>query len=87
LFAFDQLAHYADQGLDITTEFCVVEPGEGWDAATGHVTGLLRTEILNSGDCEIYLCGPPPMIDAGEAWLTAQGHDPSLVHAEKFVPS
>jgi benzoate/toluate 1,2-dioxygenase reductase subunit len=51
------------------------------------VTGLLREEILNAGDCEIYLCGPPPMIDAAEAWLSEQGHDPSLVHAEKFVPN
>ena len=69
------------------TEFCVVEPADGWNAATGHVTGLLREEILNAGDCEIYLCGPPPMIDAAEAWLSERGHDSSLVHAEKFVPS
>ncbi len=87
LFGFDQLAAYAEQGLDITTELCVVDPSEGWEGATGHVTGLLRTEILNAGDCEIYLCGPPPMIDAAEAWLTGQGHDSSLIHAEKFVPS
>ena len=87
LFAFDQLAKYAADGLDLVTEFCVVEPADGWNAATGHVTGLLREEILNAGDCDIYLCGPPPMIDAAEAWLSEQGHGPSMVHAEKFVPS
>jgi anthranilate 1,2-dioxygenase reductase component len=87
LFAFDQLAKYASDGLDLTTELCVVEPADGWEGTTGHVTGLLRPEILDAGDCEVYLCGPPPMIDAAEAWLKGQGHNPSLVHAEKFVPS
>ena len=87
LFAFDQLERYAANGLNITTELCVVEPAEGWDGATGHVTGLLRRGLTNGGDCRVYLCGPPPMIDAAEAWLTKNGHDPSLVHAEKFVPS
>jgi NAD(P)H-flavin reductase len=87
LFAFDQLRGYAEQGLDLTVELCVGEPDQDWDDATGHVTGLLRPEILNGGDCEIYLCGPPPMIDAAESWLSANGVNPVLVHAEKFVPS
>ena len=87
LFAFDQLRGYAEQGLDLTVELCVGEPDQDWDDATGHVTGLLRLEILNGGDCEIYLCGPPPMIDAAESWLSANGVNPVLVHAEKFVPS
>ena len=87
LFAFDQLRGYAEQGLDLTVELCVGEPDQDWDDATGHVTGLLRPEILNGGDCEIYLCGPPPMIDAAESWLYANGVNPILVHAEKFVPS
>ena len=41
----------------------------------------------NGGDCDVYLCGPPPMIDAAEAWLVESGVDGSQVHAEKFVPS
>tara|TARA_B100000676_G_scaffold242331_1_gene243779 strand:+ start:5722 stop:6741 length:1020 start_codon:yes stop_codon:yes gene_type:complete len=87
LFGLDQIAGYAAQGLDITTELCIVEPVEAWDGATGHVTELLRPEILNGGDCDVYLCGPPPMIDAAEAWLVESGVDGSQVHAEKFVPS
>jgi anthranilate 1,2-dioxygenase reductase component len=87
LFAFDQIKGYADQGIDLTMEICVVEPGEGWEGGSGHVTGLLRPDILNGGDCEIYLCGPPPMIDAAESWLSDNGVPANLVHAEKFVPS
>tara|TARA_R110000868_G_scaffold10313_17_gene50705 strand:- start:2757 stop:3779 length:1023 start_codon:yes stop_codon:yes gene_type:complete len=87
LFGFDQLKSYAGQGIDLTTELSVVEPGSGWGGGTGHITGLLRPEILNGGDCEVYLCGPPPMIDAAESWLSANGVEPNRVHAEKFVPS
>lgn len=87
LFAFDQIRGYASQGLDLTTDFCVVEPGADWKGETGHVTALLRPEILNGGDCEIYLCGPPPMIDAAESWLAENGVPADRVHAEKFVPS
>ena len=87
LFGLEQLAGYADQGLDLTTELCVVTPGADWDGASGHVTELLRDEILNGGDCDVYLCGPPPMIDAAESWLSEHGVDAGQVHAEKFVPS
>ena len=88
LFALDQIRGYAGQGIDLTTELCVVDPGDGWEGgASGHVTDLLRPEILNGGDCEIYLCGPPPMIDAAESWLSANDMEQGRIHAEKFVPS
>lgn len=87
LFAFEQFKGYADQGLALTTEFCVVEPESGWEGAAGHVTGLLRPGILEGGECEFYLCGPPPMIDAAEKWLSDNGVELNHVHAEKFVPS
>lgn len=87
MFALDRLRRYREAGLDLQTEFCVVDPSDGWDGETGHVTGLLRPEILNSGDCEVYLCGPPPMIEAAEAALDGFGVDPARIHAEKFVAS
>lgn len=87
LFAFEQLRAYVSQNLDLTTELCVVEPGADWEGGSGHVTELLRPEILNGGDCEVYLCGPPPMIDAAETWLSGNGVAANRVHAEKFVPS
>ena len=87
LFGLEQIAGYGEQGLDIATELSIVDPGAGWEGATGHVTDLLRPELLNGGDCDVYLCGPPPMIDAAEAWLSDNGMEASQVHAEKFVPS
>ena len=87
MFALDRLRRCREEGLDLEIELSVVDPSGGWDGETGHVTGLLRPEILNSGDCEAYLCGPPPMIEAAETALAGFGVDSARVHAEKFVAS
>jgi NAD(P)H-flavin reductase/ferredoxin len=86
LFRLDQLAAYAEKGLNLTTEFAVVEPDEGWRGAVGHVTSLLRYELIGRG-ADVYLCGPPPMIEAGQDWLADHGVDEKLIHVEKFLPS
>lgn len=87
LFSLDVLEGYAEKGISLTTELCVVTPSGGWAGATGHVTGLLRRDLLNGGDCRVYLCGPPPMIDAAENWLRDNDMDDARIHAEKFVAS
>jgi NAD(P)H-flavin reductase/ferredoxin len=87
MFALDRLDAVREAGIGLTVETCVVEPGDGWDGATGHVTSLLRPEIINGGDCDVYLCGPPPMIEAAETWLRDHQIDPARVHAEKFLAS
>lgn len=86
LFARDQVAAYRGQGLKLDVAWAVVAATAGWDGATGHVTALLREELL-AGDPDVYLCGPPPMIEAGQAWLAAHGVDPKRTHTEKFLPS
>lgn len=86
LFCLDQLAGYKGKGLDLTTEFAVVEAEDGWTGAVGHVTQLLRPELIAAVP-DVYLCGPPPMIEAGQGWLDEQKFDDKLVHVEKFLPS
>jgi NAD(P)H-flavin reductase/ferredoxin len=86
LFGRDQIAAYAAKGLDVTAEYAVVDGGTDWAGAVGHVTALLRDELIAGGP-DVYLCGPPPMIEAGETWLAAHGVDPRRIHTEKFLPS
>lgn len=53
----------------------------------GYVTAHVDPAWLNGGDVDVYLCGPPPMVDAVRAWLAAQGVTPAAFHTEKFSPS
>ena len=53
----------------------------------GYVTAHITPERLNGGEVDIYLCGPPPMVDAVRAWLGAQGVMPANFYHEKFSPS
>ena len=87
LFSTDALAAYSARGLALTTELCTVEGDAGWTGPTGHITSLLRAELIHGGDCDAYLCGPPPMIDAGTEWLRGAGFAEARIHSEKFLPS
>jgi benzoate/toluate 1,2-dioxygenase reductase subunit len=42
---------------------------------------------LNGGDADVYLRGPPPMVDAVRAWLGEQSVMPANFYYEKFSPS
>ncbi len=83
-FGADQLERLAQGPLDLRIERMPVS-SDGWNGPTGHVTTLLRDEMLISGAVDAYLCGPPPMVEAAQAWLRQRGV--TRIHAEKFVPS
>ncbi len=51
----------------------------------GYVTQHLAPGVLNNGDVDVYLCGPPPMVDAVRQHFNAQGVTPSSFHYEKFT--
>lgn len=61
------------------------------DAASGHprtgyVTQHLEDADFHGGDVDIYLCGPPPMVDAVRADLHRRAITPASFHTEKFAP-
>ncbi len=51
----------------------------------GYVTDHLSPSILNDGDVDVYLCGPPPMVDAVRGYLAANNVVPAGFHYEKFT--
>jgi len=36
---------------------------------------------------DVYLCGPPPMVDAVRQYFDDQGVKPNSFHYEKFTPN
>lgn len=53
----------------------------------GYVTAHVDPAWLNAGDVDVYLCGPPAMVDAVRTWLDREGIRPASFHYEKFAPS
>ena len=86
LFSLDALDHYKTRGLSLKTEIAVVNGDPEWSGNVGHVTDLLHEDFINS-EADIYLCGPPPMIEVAENWLCERGVNSKLIHSEKFLPS
>jgi len=54
---------------------------------TGHVTDHLSASVMNNGDVDVYLCGPPEMVESGRQHVAKLGLLPANVHFEKFAPA
>jgi hypothetical protein len=65
----------------------VVAAQESAHPNKGFVTHHMGPELLNDGAVDIYLCGPPPMVDAVRKHLADQGIQPASFYYEKFAGS
>ena len=85
-FGIRQIESYSSKGVDLTYETISLNGSADLNIQSGHVTELLNEKLIQDNP-EIYLCGPPPMIDAANAWLAKQGVDLNCVYSEKFLAS
>jgi benzoate/toluate 1,2-dioxygenase reductase subunit len=65
----------------VVAEEASSHPRKGW------VTQHMPAELLNGGNVDVYLCGPPPMVDAVRRHFDASGVKPNSFHYEKFTPN
>jgi len=65
----------------------VVASAESTHERKGYVTEHIESDWLNSGDVDVYLCGPIAMVDAVRNWLNSTGITPANFLFEKFSPS
>lgn len=82
----DRLEAFAAQIPHFTFAVCVVDP-ESVEPRKGYVTQHIEPSQLNDGDVDIYLCGPPPMVEAVASFLKARSVPSASFHYEKFAPS
>ncbi|MBY6368226.1 benzoate 1,2-dioxygenase electron transfer component BenC [Rhodococcoides corynebacterioides] len=71
---------------NFTWDYCVSDPASA-APHTGYVTGLIEDEHLHGGDVAVYLCGPPPMVEAVRTHFAERGVEPTGFYYEKFAPS
>jgi benzoate/toluate 1,2-dioxygenase reductase subunit len=67
--------------------FTVVVDRESGHPRLGYVTDHLSPGQLNSGDVDVYVCGPPPMVDGVRKWMAGVGVTPKNFLFEKFSSS
>lgn len=76
---------------NLRIDLCVWKPGANWNGFSGTPVDALKRDLvidLKQGlTPEIYLCGPPGLVDATEAMATHEGVPRSVIYSEKFLPS
>lgn len=54
---------------------------------SGRATDYMSAEALNYGDVDVYLCGPPEMVESGRRHAAKCGSPPANIYFEKFAPA
>ncbi|MCA3649352.1 MAG: ring-hydroxylating dioxygenase ferredoxin reductase family protein [Methylobacterium sp.] len=86
LVELDKLAAFAAAIPGFTYVTVVADPASTHERK-GYVTHHLPDAALHGGNLDLYLCGPPPMVDAVRGTLAERGVKPANFHFEKFNPS
>lgn len=86
LVAVDKLEAFAASTPNFTFATVVADEGSS-HPRKGYVIHHLPDSALNGGDVDVYLCGPPPMVDAVRKHFADKGVSPANFFFEKFSPS
>lgn len=86
LVSLDALDAFAAELDNFTYATCVSSDGSD-HPRKGYVTQHMEGAPLADGNVDVYLCGPPPMVDAVLGYFRQEGIEPNAFHYEKFTPS
>ena len=84
LVELERLERFAAEIPGFTFTACVANPGSQYPNK-GYVTQHIAPAHLNDGDVDVYLCGPPPMVEAVSQYLREQDIAPANFYYEKFA--
>jgi CDP-4-dehydro-6-deoxyglucose reductase len=60
------------------------DPAEPWDGRTGLVHEAVLEDHPDPSSLDVYMSGPPVMVEAGREQLVARGLDPARLHTDAF---
>lgn len=86
LVELERLEDFAARIPQFSFSACVANP-ESHYPRKGYVTQHIEPAHLNQGDVDVYLCGPPPMVEAVSQFIREQGIAPANFYYEKFAAS
>jgi len=89
LFAQEELEALQTEMPNLTVEVCVWKPDAGWHGFIGSPADALRRDLaedIKQGlEPEVYLCGPPGLVDATESVAREAGLSQQQIFCERFV--
>ena len=86
LVELEKLAAFATALPNFSYALVVVDANSS-QPKKGYVTQHIESGQLHDGEVDIYLCGPPPMVEAVADYLRVHGLQPASFHYEKFAAS
>ena len=75
LVEVETIAEYVKKIPNFTFATCVADKGSN-HPLRGYVTHHLEAKRLNAGDVDVYLCGPPPMVEAVRVFFQPRASSP-----------
>ena len=86
LVELEKLTAFAQDIPDFTFKTVIADANSS-HTHKGFVTHHMPDAALHDDNVDVYLCGPPPMVDAVRTFLTGKGVTPANFYFEKFTPS
>ncbi|MCK9989611.1 MAG: 2Fe-2S iron-sulfur cluster binding domain-containing protein [Rugosibacter sp.] len=87
LFALAELERLKAELPQLVVEICVWQPQGEWPGFVGTPAEALHQALAEASvQPDIYLCGPPRLIEAAEKAAAAWGIPPDQVFSERFLP-
>ncbi len=89
VFYAEELKRLAAEMRTLTVRICVWKASENWSGEKGSVVDVLRRDLkeLKGINPDLYLCGPPGMVDATYGVCAEVGIPKEKIYLEKFLPS
>lgn len=88
IFYLDELDRLAAEMKTLELRNCVWKCSDEWHCERGSVVDILRRDLQETAaKPDLYLCGPPGMVDATFAVCAELGIPKERIYLEKFLPS
>jgi len=91
LFYLKELEELKGRLPNLTVVVCVWKPDNNWQGFTGSPVDAfehdLKTDVEKGLSLEVYLCGPPGLVDATQEAAQKNGLSADSIHCERFLPA
>jgi ferredoxin-NADP reductase len=88
LFALDAIDELTKALPRLQAAICVWKPGPTWNGFCGTPVDALSRALMDAtAPPDIYVCGPPALVEAAEASALAAGVARDRIFSEKFSPA